>query len=146
MTQAELDRFFGTLRENLMPLVQRVAERADAVDDRFLFGHFPVGQQRRLAGAVMEVMGLDRSRCALGEVEHPFTTNFSKNDVRITTHYHEESLASSLYSVIHEGGHALYELHTDDALIGSPLAGGASMGMHESQSRFFENVTASRQK
>ena len=140
MTQAELDRFFGTLRENLMPLVQRVAERADAVDDRFLFGHFPVGQQRRLAEAVMEVMGLDRSRCALGEVEHPFTTNFSKNDVRITTHYHEESLASSLYSVIHEGGHALYELNTDDALIGSPLAGGASMGMHESQSRLYENL------
>ena len=60
--------------------------------------------------------------------------------MRITTHYHEESLASSLYSVIHEGGHALYEMHTGDELIGTPLAEGASMGMHESQSRLYENL------
>ena len=140
MTQQELDRFFGALRAQLQPLVQRVAEKPQAVDDSFLFGHFPAAQQRRLAETVMEVMGLDRSRCALGEVEHPFTTEFSRNDVRITTHYHEESLASSLFSVIHEGGHALYELNTGAELLGSPLAGGASMGMHESQSRLFENL------
>ena len=140
MTTAELDRFFGDLRAALQPLVQQVSAHADRVDDHFLFGHFPVPQQRALAETVMEVMGLDRSRCGLGEVEHPFTTNFSKNDVRITTHYHEESLASSLYSVIHEGGHAIYEMHTGDELIGTPLAEGASMGMHESQSRLYENL------
>ena len=88
----------------------------------------------------MDVMCIDKNYCVLGEVEHPFTTNFSKHDVRITTHYHEDSVASSFYSVVHEGGHALYELHTGDELMGSPLASGTSMGIHESQSRLFENI------
>ena len=76
----------------------------------------------------------------IGEVEHPFTTNFSKDDVRITTHYHEKAFASSMYSVIHEGGHALYELNIGDDIKYSPLGGGASMSIHESQSRFYENI------
>ncbi|MBO6062097.1 MAG: carboxypeptidase M32, partial [Clostridia bacterium] len=74
------------------------------------------------------------------ETEHPFTTGFNKHDLRITTHYYENDLASSMYSVIHEGGHATYEMGNGDELIGSPLFGGASCGMHESQSRFYENL------
>ena len=71
---------------------------------------------------------------------HPYTTNFNNKDVRITTHYYENSLASSMYSVIHEGGHAIYELGADDCYNYSFLSGGVSMSLHESQSRFFENL------
>ena len=88
----------------------------------------------------MEVMGLDRNYCGIAETEHPFTTNFNNKDVRITTHYYENDLVSSMYSVIHEGGHALYELGADDCYNFTVLQGGVSMGIHESQSRFYENI------
>ena len=88
----------------------------------------------------MKTLGLDRNYCGIAETEHPFTTNFNNKDVRITTHYYENSLASSMYSVIHEGGHALYELNADDQYNATVLSGGVSMGIHESQSRFYENL------
>ena len=78
--------------------------------------------------------------CTLGETEHPFTDSTNKWDVRITTHYHEEDPFTSMYSVIHEGGHALYELDVRDDLQFTCLAGGVTMGIHESQSRFYENI------
>ena len=83
---------------------------------------------------------MDRSHCGIAETEHPYTTNFNNKDVRITTHYHEDDLASSMYSVIHEAGHALYELGADDRYNYTALSGGVSMGIHESQSRFYENI------
>jgi len=86
------------------------------------------------------VLGLDRNYCGIAETEHPFTTNFNNKDVRITTHYYENDLVSSMYSVIHEGGHALYELGADDQYNFTALQGGVSMGIHESQSRFYENL------
>ena len=88
----------------------------------------------------MEVMGIDRTHCGIAETEHPYTTNFNNKDVRITTHYLEDNLVSSMFSVIHEGGHALYELGADDCYNYTALAGGVSMGIHESQSRFYENI------
>ena len=88
----------------------------------------------------MEVMGMDRTHCGIAETEHPYTTNFNNKDVRITTHYHEDNLVSSMFSVIHEGGHALYELGADDKYNYTALSGGVSMGIHESQSRFYENI------
>ena len=69
-------------------------------------------------------MGLDRSHCGLGETEHPFTLEFNNKDVRITTNYDEHNVASSMYSVLHEGGHALYELGIRDDLQYTCLAGG----------------------
>lgn len=68
--------------------------------------------QRQFSDFIMDVMDIDRDHCIIGETEHPFTTNFSRDDVRITTHYFADQVVSSLYSVVHEGGHALYELHT----------------------------------
>ena len=85
-------------------------------------------------------MGLDRSHCTIGETEHPYTLEFNNKDVRITTHYHEDNMDFSMYSVIHEGGHAKYELGIADELQYTCLAGGVSMGVHESQSRFYENL------
>ena len=105
-----------------------------------MFLRFPIADQRVFSDRLMQMMGIDRSRCGIAETEHPFTTNFNKWDVRITTNYCETDVADSMYSVIHEGGHALYELDTADDIQFTNLASGASMGLHESQSRFYENI------
>lgn len=139
LCRERLDDFFARLREGIVPLLHRIAAEGKPVDDRCLYGDYPVEQQRRLSDAVMQVMGIDRTYCSIRETEHPFTINMNKWDVRITTHYDPNNFASSLFSVIHEGGHALYELHTGDALQYSCLAEGTSMGIHESQSRLYEN-------
>ena len=140
LTMETLDKFFGLLRKELRPVVEAVVKKGPVVDDSFLTRRFSIPKQRKLSDRLMEVMTIDRNHCNIGEVEHPFTTNFSKDDVRITTHYHEKAFASSMYSVIHEGGHALYELNIGDDIKYSPLGGGASMSIHESQSRFYENI------
>lgn len=134
-----LDSFFATLREGLVPLIHKIGEKPQ-IDDSFLHQEYPAAQQKAFADYLMEVMGLDRSHCGLGETEHPFTLEFNNKDVRITTNYDEHNVASSMYSVLHEGGHALYELGIRDDLQYTCLAGGVSMGVHESQSRFYENL------
>lgn len=139
MTMEILDAFFSQLRQTIVPLIAKVQE-AQQIDDSFLYKHYPVAIQREFSDYLMEVMGIDRSHCGIAETEHPYTTNFNNKDVRITTHYHEDNLVSSMYSVIHEGGHALYELGADDCYNYTALSGGVSMGIHESQSRFYENL------
>ena len=99
LNTATLDAFFGQLRSAIVPLLEKVMA-APQIDDSFLFGNFPVETQRKLSDYLMEVLGLDRSRCGIAESEHPYTTNFNNKDVRITTHYHEDNLVSSMYSVI----------------------------------------------
>ncbi len=136
---ATLDPFFASLRTELTPLIQEIGKKPAPRTD-FLHLHYPIAQQRVFSDRLMAMLSLDRNHCGIAETEHPFTTNFSKWDVRITTHYYENDLASSMYSVIHEGGHAMYELGTADELQGTVLAGGASMGLHESQSRLYENL------
>lgn len=138
-TITSLDPFFQALRDELTPVILAVKDRP-APNTDFLRGVYPVHQQRSFSDRLMALMGIDRGCCGIAEAEHPFTTNFNKWDVRITTHYHEDDLLSSMYSVIHEGGHALYELGTGDDIQFTCLAGGASMGIHESQSRFYENL------
>ena len=139
LTMETLDAFFGQLRETIVPLLEKV-KAAPAIDDSFLYRSYPVEQQRKFSDYLMEVLAIDRNYCGIAETEHPFTTNFNNKDVRITTHYHEDNVASSMYSVIHEGGHAIYELGCDDCYNYTFLAGGVSMGIHESQSRFYENL------
>ena len=134
-----LDPFFDLLRRELTPLILAVGEKPRP-DTSFVDQPFPIDRQRVFTDRIMALMGIDRDDCTVAESEHPFTDGFNKHDVRITTHYHEDMVLSSLYSVIHEGGHALYELGVDDALQGTFLAGGSSMGVHESQSRFYENI------
>ena len=139
MNTQTLDVFFAKLCEVLVPLIAKIQE-VPQIDDSFLRRHYPVETQRKFSDYLMEVMGLDRNYCGIAETEHPFTTNFNNKDVRITTHYYEDDLANSMYSVIHEGGHALYELGADDCYNFTVLQGGVSMGIHESQSRFYENL------
>ena len=136
---AYLDRFFADIRGKLVPVIHAIGEKAQP-DDSFLHREYPVAQQRMFSDYLMEVLGLDRAHCAIGETEHPFTLEFNNQDVRITTHYDPHDVASSMYSVIHEGGHAKYELGIRDDVQYTCLAGGVSMGVHESQSRFYENL------
>ena len=138
-TMEKLDPFFRTLREELSPLIREIAGREKPIPE-FLKGSWPVEQQRAFSQKIMALEGIDPMNCVLGETEHPFTNNTNKWDVRITTHYHEDDPLASLYSVIHEGGHALYELDIRDDLQFTCLAEGVSMGVHESQSRFYENL------
>lgn len=139
MNMETLDVFFTQLRDAIVPLVSKI-QYAEQIDDSFLNKVYPVAIQREFSDYLMQVLGLDRRYCGIAESEHPFTTNFNNRDVRITTHYHEKNVTFSMYSVIHEGGHALYELGADDCYNFTTLSGGVSMGIHESQSRFYENI------
>lgn len=139
MSMETLDAFFAQLRQTIVPLIDQI-QKASQIDDSFLFRHYPVETQRVFSDYLMAVMGIDRSHCGIAETEHPYTTNFNNKDVRITTHYYENNLVSSMFSVVHEGGHALYELGVEDRYNYTALAGGVSMGIHESQSRFYENI------
>ena len=139
LSHEALDPFFALLRKELTPVILEVAKQPRP-DTAFLQQPCPVHLQRKFTDRVMQIMGIDRDDCAVGETEHPFTSGFNKHDVRITTHYHEDSVLSSLYSVVHEGGHALYELGISDDLQGTVLGSGSSMSIHESQSRFYENI------
>ncbi len=139
MTMEKLDAFFQALRSEIVPLLNKITQ-APQIDNPFQNAEFPLQQQRELSGFLMQVLGLNRAHCGIAETEHPYTTNFNNKDVRITTHYDEHNFLSSMYSVIHEGGHALYELGADDVYNYTALQGGVSMGIHESQSRFYENI------
>ena len=139
ITMAELDPFFRTLREELSPVIREVAAREKPVP-AFMKGPWPVDRQRLFSEKIMALEGIDPLNCTLGETEHPFTNGANKWDMRITTHYHEEDPFASMFSVIHEGGHALYEMDVRDDLQFTCLSGGVTMGVHESQSRFYENL------
>ncbi|MBR6109983.1 MAG: carboxypeptidase M32 [Clostridia bacterium] len=138
-TQDVLDGYFDKVKAALVPLIHKICEK-EKPDDSFIYKFYPIDKQRELSQYLMDVIGINKDDCSIGETEHPFTTGFNKHDLRITTHYYENALTYSMYSVIHEGGHATYEMGNCDELTGSPLFGGASCGMHESQSRFYENI------
>lgn len=134
-----LDQFFDELKKNIVPMLHDAAERSKKVDDSFLTAEYPVQTQEEVAHFLAEYVGLDFDRGVLAVSAHPFTTNLHNHDVRITTHYGDK-IDSSIFSVIHETGHALYELGIRDDLTQTLVGQGASMGMHECQSRFFENI------
>ncbi len=135
----QLDAFFAKLRSRIVPLLKKIEASPCQPRTDFLDQEWPLEQQKELSARVMALMGVDPDHCVLAESEHPFTTEFYKGDVRITTHYFPRDLANNLYSVVHESGHALYEMHIADRLKYTVLAGGSTMGVHESQSRLFEN-------
>ncbi len=140
LTVKAADEFFEKLKNELVPLIKRVGEKKQ-VDDSIRFGNFPAELQEKLSYRLMEIIGLDLDRVGLSTTEHPFTTSLGSHlDERITTHYHEDDFVSSMFSVIHEGGHALYDTGSARDLAFTVLDGGTSMGIHESQSRFYENI------
>ncbi len=138
LSTAEVASTFETLREDLVPLVDAIAD-SPQLDDEVLHRSYPQPRQKEFGEQVLEELGYDFDRGRQDVSAHPFTTSFSPNDVRITTRYDESYLPSAFFSMIHEGGHALYEQGIDPALARTPLADGASLGIHESQARLWEN-------
>jgi carboxypeptidase Taq len=140
MTTASLDRLFGELRARLVPLAEAIAKEGDRPDTSFLQGTFDIGAQKKFSLYTLKQMGYDFEAGRLDESVHPFATGLSPGDVRITTRYLAHDVTSALFGTIHEGGHALYEQNIAEELAGTPLCTGTSMGIHESQSRLWENM------
>jgi carboxypeptidase Taq len=138
MTVDVLDRVFGELREETVPLVKAAAERSREVRADFLKLEYPIERQREFSLYILREMGYDFEAGRLDETEHPFMITLGPGDARVTTRYKTNDVWFALSGTIHEGGHALYEQNLAPELAGTLLFDGASMGIHESQSRFWE--------
>jgi len=143
MTADKVTKVFDEMRIGLMGVMKKVEKSGYKPDTSILSRPVPIPVQEKISDAAMDFIGYDtKSPDAGGRLdttEHPFTTGYY-DDVRITTHYHEDRWASSLYSVLHEGGHALYEQGLPHDWMYQPIGTAASFGIHESQSRFVENM------
>jgi carboxypeptidase Taq len=139
MKTKTLDGLFESLRQGLAPLAGAVAA-APQVGDDFLRVSCPVETQKTFCAEILKAMGFDAARGRLDESAHPFTATLGAHDVRITTRYIQNDLKSAIFSLIHECGHALYEMGFGHSIQGTLLADGASLGIHESQSRLWENM------
>lgn len=134
------DQFFNTIKEELVPFVAEVTKHKMRFPKRLKDGPFDIAKQKELANYLMDVFHYDRSKGLLKESAHPFTSGVVSTDTRITTHYHENDVKSSIFSVIHEMGHGIYEQQNDPKYDETGLHGGTTLGIHESQSRMFENM------
>jgi carboxypeptidase Taq len=139
MTTASIKALFAALRAELVPIVRAITEQPLA-DDRCLRGNFGEAAQLAFSLDVAARLGYDLQRGRLDKTVHPFCTRFSAGDVRITTRVRADDLGDALFSTVHEAGHAMYEQGVSAALDGTPLGSGVSAGVHESQSRLWENV------
>ncbi|MDG5470600.1 carboxypeptidase M32 [Jeotgalibacillus sp. ET6] len=134
-----LDRVFAQVREAVVPLVKKIQDSPNKPETAFIFNHFPKHDQKQFSLKMLEELGYDFEAGRLDEAVHPFATGLNPGDVRVTTRYDEGDFRSAIFGTIHECGHALYEQNISEELIGTPLCSGTSMGIHESQSLFFEN-------
>lgn len=139
MKASTVREVFGRLREGLVPLVQAIKAQPQ-VDDSVLKGHFPKEQQLAFGLAIIKDYGYDFNRGRQDLTHHPFMTKFSLGDTRITTRVREDRLDDALFSTLHESGHAMYEQGIRQEFEALPLAEGTSAGVHESQSRMWENI------
>jgi len=140
MTIQKYDDFFEKLKTVVVPLIRQVASSKKKIDTDFLKSKVDIAAQRKISDMISLKIGYDLNRGYIGEAAHPFCNNAGKTDVRITTRYREHDFMSSLYSILHECGHALYEQNIGDDIAETVVGGGTSSGIHESQSRFYENV------
>lgn len=139
MTTEIIDGLFKQLKETIVPLVKQINEQNKQPDTSFLFKKFPKEQQIAFNHYLLEELGYDFDAGRLDETTHPFAIGINQGDVRITTRYDEFDFRSGIFGTIHECGHALYEQNFDESLDGLPVSDGASMGIHESQSLFYEH-------
>lgn len=138
-TVAQLKPMFAALKTRLVPLLNRVMASSIKIDDSMLFLPYDIHRQMEFGRLVLTAMGYDFERGRLDVSAHPFTTSFDPTDVRVTTRVYEKELPACLFSCIHEGGHGLYDQGLDPARYGTPLGDSLSLGIHESQSRLWEN-------
>jgi carboxypeptidase Taq len=139
LTAADVRALFADLRAQLVPLARAITAQPPA-DDSCLRQHYPEPAQLAFGEEVIRRYGYDFGRGRQDKTHHPFTTKFSLGDVRITTRVNEEDLREGLFATLHEAGHAIYEQGIRPELEGTPLGRGTSSGVHESQSRLWENL------
>jgi carboxypeptidase Taq len=138
-TITALRPLFAQIKARLVPLLRNIQNSRMQIDDAFLFHAYDQARQVEFGRLVLIAMGYDFERGRLDHSAHPFTTSFHPTDVRVTTRVHEYDLPSCLFSCIHEGGHGLYDQGLDPRHYGTPLGESVSLGIHESQSRMWEN-------
>lgn len=139
ITTVVLDEVFNKLRDRIVPLVKQITESNNKPDTDFIFKTFKKENQREFSLEILKKMGYNFQAGRLDETVHPFAIGLNPGDVRVTTKYDESDFRTAIFGTIHEGGHALYEQNFSKELIGTPLCSAASMGIHESQSLFYEN-------
>ncbi|MDQ3657300.1 MAG: carboxypeptidase M32, partial [Chloroflexota bacterium] len=140
LKSSEVTRVLDELKSATIPLVDRVRERADRVDDSWVHGDFPVDVQEPAVLKVVHQLGFTDDAWRLDVTQHPFASSPGIDDIRITTRYHDDFLNPAWFGTMHEFGHGLYEHGVSKTLERTPLARGASMAFHESQSRMWENL------
>src|SRR5438874_6672237 len=139
MTVQMVRSLFDDLRPNLVALLGAIRTRPQP-DDRCLTGDFPEATQRNFGETIVRAFGYDFARGRNDKTAHPFMIKLGRGDVRITGRYRKDWLCDGLFSTLHESGHAMYEQGIDDRLDGTPLYRGTTWGVHESQSRLWENI------
>lgn len=139
MTTDIIDEMFGRLKETIVPLVKNIQTQGKQPDDSFLYKSFSPAQQEAFNHYLLTHLQYDFEAGRLDKTVHPFAIGLNQGDVRITTRYDEYDFRSAIFGTIHECGHALYEQNFDESLKGLPVSNGASMGIHESQSLFYEH-------
>jgi carboxypeptidase Taq len=139
MDTATVEKAFASMESGLSQLVKAIADQG-APQSKLLFRDYPENEQEKLGRSLLSDLGFEWDRGRLDVTTHPFCTTLGFNDVRLTTRYERNFLPTSIYGMIHEAGHGMYELGFDAEIKGSCLATGTSLGIHESQSRFWENI------
>lgn len=136
----QLDAFFGALKTRIVPLMKRIVADGKPIREDFLTRPCPVPEQEAFSRWLLEIQGMRSTATVLMTTEHPFTTNYGPQDVRVTTHYYEENFLSNIFSTLHEGGHALFMQNEPQEWYDNHAANGMSNAMHECISRFYENL------
>lgn len=139
MTSKDLDRCFEACKECLVPMLRKILRSKKKIRSDFLSRPVPESAQREMAEYLLKTIGFDFSRGAFSTSEHPFTDCLDRDDVRVTTHYYGNMFYSNMFSIIHEGGHALFEQNQPKEDFRAHIAGYKTLGQHESVSRFYEN-------
>lgn len=139
MNVKKLDNFFEELKNEIVPLLKEINKNKRNFEKKIKF-EVSECDQKKFSKEILEYIGFDLEKGILSESAHPFTLTVNKDDVRLTTRYLKNLPFSSVFSTIHEGGHGIYEQGVAEELKETILSDGASMGIHESQSRFYENI------
>lgn len=139
MTSDKIDALFEDIKKSLVPLVKKIIA-APQPDDTAFKAFVDINAQKKVQEILLKYIGFSFDAGAVGEAEHPFTLNFNSKDVRLTNHYYENDALSSIFSAIHEGGHGIFEQNVNPDFDGTVASSCHHMGIHESQSRFYENI------
>lgn len=139
MSMEAYDEFFALIKSRLLPFIKRLQKEGKPIDDTILHQHYDSAVQEQVMHDLQAYLHYDPRKIYMGVTMHPFTSKICADDTRLSTAYVEDNLVSSIFSIIHEYGHALYGMQVDRAYDGMPAGDSLSLGMHESQSRLLEN-------